>query len=317
MKNNKTKKAILENMIKESVKKGINKHVNKKVNKFEIDLLKKAILFENNEENVENKVNFNKENKQLFLEKVKKFGEFGKILYELNNYKNISRSLQEISSDAENFVLSENQDWFDSLTVKRNIKELKGYVNEFSKTSLEAQKLQERLLVLYEDVGIILDRYFGVGNEDKMPINEGFFGKLAGMTMLVLAPYMSGIAQGQEVGLVSQGNEKPKVVNIDKINNVFKSTGGPEIKVLQNNDSTIVIKVDGIGESKDMQMAIDKAIFDIRVSIDEYIKKLEKETGNKYVQVVGQTKTFQKVIKEGGLYVGMVIQHVTLEKINK
>ncbi len=313
MKINKTKKKILENIITENVKNEINKHVNKKINKFERDLLKSAILFENEGNE---KINFNKENKKLFLEKVKKFGEFGKILYELNNYKNISKSLLEISEEAENFVLSENQDWFDSLTVKRNIKELKGYVSEFSKTSLEAQKLQERLLVLYEDVGIILDRYFGV-NDDKVSLEEGYYGKLVGMTMLALAPYMTGLSQGQEVGLVSQGNGNPKVVNVDSINNMFKSQTGSQVKVVKEENGNIIIKIDGIGESKDMQMSINKALFDIRETVTEYIEHLEKETGNRYVQKVEETKTFQKVEKEGNKYIGMIIQYINLEKINK
>ncbi len=313
MKINKTKKKILENIITENVKNEINKHVNKKINKFERDLLKSAILFENEGNE---KINFNKENKKLFLEKVKKFGEFGKILYELNNYKNISKSLLEISEEAENFVLSENQDWFDSLTVKRNIKELKGYVSEFSKTSLEAQKLQERLLVLYEDVGIILDRYFGV-NDDKVSLEEGYYGKLVGMTMLALAPYMTGLSQGQEVGLVSQGNGNPKVVNVDSINNMFKSQTGSQVKVVKEENGNIIIKIDGIGESKDMQMSINKALFDIRGTVTEYIEHLEKETGNRYVQKVEETKTFQKAVKEDNKYVGMIIQYINLEKINK
>ena len=40
--------------------------------------------------------------------------------------------------------------------------ELKGYAKQFSKYAMEAQTLQERIEALYEDCGLILNRYYQI-----------------------------------------------------------------------------------------------------------------------------------------------------------
>lgn len=53
-------------------------------------------------------------------------------------------------------------DWFDNVTIKRNMKELKNYVNEFVKVATEAQRMNHRMTALYEDSGRVLGRYFEI-----------------------------------------------------------------------------------------------------------------------------------------------------------
>ena len=85
-----------------------------------------------------------------------------------------------MATAAQNHVLSETNDWFDSVSVKRNMKELKGLTGQFKKTAVEANAVNQRLSALYEDMGNILNRYYEidealdpVGKEDGDVDNDG------------------------------------------------------------------------------------------------------------------------------------------------
>ena len=39
-----------------------------------------------------------------------------------------------MAEDAQHHILGENDDWFDSVSIKRNMKELKGLTGQFKKT---------------------------------------------------------------------------------------------------------------------------------------------------------------------------------------
>jgi len=98
-------------------------------------------------------------------QKIQGFRGLGETLYSEQDYKHLAEQLSELCQLAEQAVLSESDDWFDDITVKRNIKELKTYVKEFSKISRDAQSVKQRMTALYEDVGVILNRYFDVPDE--------------------------------------------------------------------------------------------------------------------------------------------------------
>jgi hypothetical protein len=46
--------------------------------------------------------------------------------------------------------------------MNRNLKEMKSYVTQFSKTATEQKAINQRLTSLYEEVGVILQRYFEI-----------------------------------------------------------------------------------------------------------------------------------------------------------
>ena len=66
-----------------------------------------------------------------------------------------------------NHTLSETEDWFDKVTVNRNMKELTNFSKQFGKISNEAQAVRERLATLYEDMGNILNRYYDIPEVEK------------------------------------------------------------------------------------------------------------------------------------------------------
>ena len=103
-----------------------------------------------------------KVDKYKVVEGVKNFGIVGKQLYNNNNIVEIAKQLAEIAESAHHHILSEQDDWFDKVSVNKNMKSLKGGVVEFQKTAKEAHQLNQRLTALYEDIGHVLNRYYDI-----------------------------------------------------------------------------------------------------------------------------------------------------------
>ena len=119
-------------------------------------------------------------NKFEVIEAVKNYQTIGGQLFKNNGIVEVAKQLVGIAESAQNHVLSETDDWFDAVSVKRNMKELKGMTGQFKKAALEANSVNERLNVLYEDMGNILNRYYDieeamdpVGKEDDDIDNDG------------------------------------------------------------------------------------------------------------------------------------------------
>ena len=108
-----------------------------------------------------------------FLNEVGRFNEYGSNIYRKGNLKDIAERLAKVAAAARAHTLQETEDWFDKVSVTRNMKELQGLSGGFSKCATEAQSLQERMETLYEDMGNILNRYYNIKE-----INEGKKGSI-------------------------------------------------------------------------------------------------------------------------------------------
>ena len=64
------------------------------------------------------------EQKTTFLEAMKRFNEYGKQIYRESDLKGLAETMNQLTSGAGNFILDETEDWFDSVTVKRDVKEI-------------------------------------------------------------------------------------------------------------------------------------------------------------------------------------------------
>ena len=91
------------------------------------------------------------------------YNDIGEAIFGKSNISKISEKLSWIASQAKSHTLSETEDWFDKITVNRNMKELTGLSKQFGKIAQESNSLQQRLGALYEDMGNILGRYYEVG----------------------------------------------------------------------------------------------------------------------------------------------------------
>lgn len=100
--------------------------------------------------------------KEGFLRLVGEYASYGKKLERQHQLSEIAKALSVVARAAESFTMNEADDWFDQITIKRNMKELKKYHEDFTKVSEEAQKMEYRMISLYEDMGHVLNRYFEI-----------------------------------------------------------------------------------------------------------------------------------------------------------
>ena len=110
------------------------------------------------------------------------YNKLGEALYQQQSLKETAKSLSQIAEMAATHTVQETADWFDKVTVTRNMKELTNHSKSFSKIAEEASSVQQRLAGLYEDMGSILNRYYDIpegaeqvdkDEENKDSIEEG------------------------------------------------------------------------------------------------------------------------------------------------
>ena len=114
----------------------------------------------------ENTDRLSSKNKRQVLEAISNFNAFGESIYSKANLKEVVQSISELCENATKLALQEHDDWFDSVTVKRDMKEVAGILKEFVKASTESQSTQQRLESLYEDLGHKLGRYYDINEAD-------------------------------------------------------------------------------------------------------------------------------------------------------
>lgn len=111
---------------------------------------------------LENELKYSKEERDAFLESLKRFSSFKNEVYRSKTLREISQQLGELIESAEGFTLQETQDNFDKISVSRDLKEIKNDYNLFAKTCNEITTLQQRLEAVYENIGQKLGRYYDI-----------------------------------------------------------------------------------------------------------------------------------------------------------
>lgn len=111
-------------------------------------------------ESLDQKVELNE--KAAFLQEVSKFNEYGAKIYRTEDLREAAAAIGKIVENAEKIALQETDEWFDEVTIKRNMKSLKSNNEQFMKTVKEVATLQQRLESLYEEMGHTLSRYYEI-----------------------------------------------------------------------------------------------------------------------------------------------------------
>lgn len=108
--------------------------------------------------------------KKHFLEIVSTYNKYQEQMDRKSDLATIAETLGGITEAARALALNEGDDWFDKVTIKRNMNELEKLGKEFDKCATEANSLDQRMGGLYEDMGHILSRYYKLGeiSEDQM-----------------------------------------------------------------------------------------------------------------------------------------------------
>ena len=98
---------------------------------------------------------------------ISSYNKLSEAIFGKSNITQIAEKLSWIANQAKSHTLQETEDWFDKITVNRNMKELTGLSGQFGKIANEAKSLQERMGALYEDMGNILGRYYEISETVK------------------------------------------------------------------------------------------------------------------------------------------------------
>ena len=109
------------------------------------------------------------EEKKSFLQEVERFNEYGSVIYREADLRKVAETINSLCEKAEQITLEEAQDWFDEVTINREIKQLNTKRKNFVETIHEMSKMQQRLEALYEDIGHTLSRYYDIKGADKPP----------------------------------------------------------------------------------------------------------------------------------------------------
>jgi hypothetical protein len=102
--------------------------------------------------------------KRHFLEIISTYNQHREGMSRKSDIMQIAETLGGIADAAQEYTLREGGDWFDRVTIKRNMTELKKLQTGFEKEAVEAQSQQQRLEALYEDMGHVLGRYFEIAD---------------------------------------------------------------------------------------------------------------------------------------------------------
>ena len=105
-----------------------------------------------------------KTQRDTFLKTVANFKSIGESVYGSADLQEVVSKISEIVEQAEVLTMQESEHWFDNVTVSRHMKQLKEAFKVFEKTATEMNTMQQRLESAYDDMGVVLNRYYQVNN---------------------------------------------------------------------------------------------------------------------------------------------------------
>jgi hypothetical protein len=110
--------------------------------------------------------------KKHFLEIISTYGSHRESITRKSDIRETAETLGTIADAAQEYTLREGGDWFDRVTIKRNMKELKGLCEKFEKEASLAKEQEQRMEALYEDMGHVLSRYFEIAEVSEAVMRE-------------------------------------------------------------------------------------------------------------------------------------------------
>jgi hypothetical protein len=110
--------------------------------------------------------------KKHFLEIISTYGQHREGMTRKSDIRQVAETLGGIADAAQEYTLREGGDWFDRVTIKRNMNELKKLQSAFEKEAIEAKAQEQRLESLYEDMGHVLGRYFEIADVSEQVMKQ-------------------------------------------------------------------------------------------------------------------------------------------------
>lgn len=89
-----------------------------------------------------------------------RFALLSKIIFDNKDIINLGAEVTSLTEKISEQIISESDgDWFDTHTLKRNANEITKKGKEFSKNASQLKGIFERLQALYEEIGMLIERY--------------------------------------------------------------------------------------------------------------------------------------------------------------
>lgn len=102
------------------------------------------------------------EDKVKFVEAIKNFNTYSDSIYR-ESISDLVEEISELVSSASELTLTELDDSFDKITLKRHMKGLGESLKVFTETAKEMTSLQQRFEASFDDIGTTLNKYYQIG----------------------------------------------------------------------------------------------------------------------------------------------------------
>lgn len=112
--------------------------------------------------------------KEVLVREMKKFNEYGDPLFRSKDesLSVLAKKLEKLTEFAQEFLMRNVDEEFDKVTVNRNIKEINKYIDKFKKIAGEVKEKESRLQALYEDIGVVFNRYFDIEDREEVDFDS-------------------------------------------------------------------------------------------------------------------------------------------------
>ena len=102
------------------------------------------------------------EEKRKLLGMVGQFNEYRRAMKMADELKNVAENIVYIAEMTEKYGLNETSEWFEGVTLERDMKEIKKHAMELHKIANKVHPLVKQAEDCYESVGLKLERYFNL-----------------------------------------------------------------------------------------------------------------------------------------------------------
>lgn len=102
------------------------------------------------------------EEKRKLLGMVGQFNEYRRAMKMADELKQVAENIVYIAEMTEKYGLNETSEWFEGVTLERDMKEIKRYASELHKIANKVHPQVQEAEAIYEEIGLKLERYFNL-----------------------------------------------------------------------------------------------------------------------------------------------------------
>jgi len=102
------------------------------------------------------------EEKRKLLGMIGKFNEYRNAMRMADELKQVAENIVYIAEMTEKYGLNETSEWFEGVTLERDMKEIKKYAMDLHKIANKVHPQVQQAEAIYEEIGLKLERYFNL-----------------------------------------------------------------------------------------------------------------------------------------------------------